>query len=410
MKQLTCEMCGSTDLIKQDGIFVCQTYGTKYSVEETKKMMVEGVVSVKVVHDEENDRLKRRADEAFNDGQYDEAGTLYIEFLKQADGDYESIFRRYLAQSNCWGTIRNHFPNQDESLKIVIKKLSEYAEQLNSDDSLSQKTKNERIYFIKAYRYNTALCKVRKDGLKTSVIASQISKFIRIEAGYLYYIDDVSDLHKVRMDGSRNKIIAHLVDKVLSIKEDKVIYIAKDKLIKDSSYDFNGSEVLSKQYNNSIYVIEFSDTGRRKACYDIVDGSCFDKGKVYYTKYKKIKSDYEEKNQLFLYSLNIDNYETKELVELRVPEKAGCYVATCVYGSYDCPQVWTLRRYRDYKLAKTWFGRAFIHTYYAVSPTLVKWFGKTKWFKQLWKGKLDKMVSKLQEQGFKDTPYKDKNW
>ena len=26
----------------------------------------------------------------------------------------------------------------------------------------------------------------------------------------------------------------------------------------------------------------------------------------------------------------------------------GCYVATAVYGSYDCPQVWTLRRYRDY--------------------------------------------------------------
>ena len=88
----------------------------------------------------------------------------------------------------------------------------------------------------------------------------------------------------------------------------------------------------------------------------------------------------------------------------------GCYVATCVYGSYDCPQVWTLRRYRDDKLAKTWFGRAFIRTYYAISPTLVKWFGKTKWFKRLWKGKLDKMVSKLQEQGFKDTPYEDKNW
>ncbi|NLX93020.1 MAG: hypothetical protein GXZ02_03995, partial [Clostridiales bacterium] len=39
----------------------------------------------------------------------------------------------------------------------------------------------------------------------------------------------------------------------------------------------------------------------------------------------------------------------------------GCYVATAVYGSYDCPQVWTLRRYRDYTLAETWYGRAFIH-------------------------------------------------
>lgn len=46
MKQLICEMCGSTDLIKQDGVFVCQTCGTKYSVEEARKMMVEGTVEV----------------------------------------------------------------------------------------------------------------------------------------------------------------------------------------------------------------------------------------------------------------------------------------------------------------------------------------------------------------------------
>ena len=37
MKQLTCEMCGSVDLIKQDGYFVCQSCGCKYSVEEAKK-------------------------------------------------------------------------------------------------------------------------------------------------------------------------------------------------------------------------------------------------------------------------------------------------------------------------------------------------------------------------------------
>ena len=88
----------------------------------------------------------------------------------------------------------------------------------------------------------------------------------------------------------------------------------------------------------------------------------------------------------------------------------GCYVATCVYGSYDCPQVWTLRRYRDDTLGSTWYGRLFIRTYYAISPTLVKWFGNTYWFKKLWKGKLDRMVAKLQSNGVEDTPYEDKNW
>lgn len=91
-------------------------------------------------------------------------------------------------------------------------------------------------------------------------------------------------------------------------------------------------------------------------------------------------------------------------------EKGGCYVATAVYGSYDCPQVWTLRRYRDYTLAETWYGRAFIYTYYAISPTLVKWFGHTEWFKRMWKGKLDHMVARLNAEGVKNTPYTDRLW
>jgi len=86
----------------------------------------------------------------------------------------------------------------------------------------------------------------------------------------------------------------------------------------------------------------------------------------------------------------------------------GCFVATCVYGSYDCPQVWTLRRYRDNFLSSTWYGRIFIRIYYAISPTLVKWFGNTIWFKKLFKGKLDHIVSKLQANGIKNTPYEDK--
>lgn len=87
---------------------------------------------------------------------------------------------------------------------------------------------------------------------------------------------------------------------------------------------------------------------------------------------------------------------------------SGCYIATCVYGSYDCPEVWTLRRFRDYTLDKTWYGRLFIKCYYTISPIIVKWFGETKWFKTLWKAKLDKMVSNLNRNGIENTRYKDK--
>ncbi|MBE6942172.1 MAG: hypothetical protein E7455_07825 [Ruminococcaceae bacterium] len=100
-------------------------------------------------------------------------------------------------------------------------------------------------------------------------------------------------------------------------------------------------------------------------------------------------------------------------VSFSVPEGVsanGCYVATAVYGSYDCPQVWTLRRFRDNTLAGTWYGRAFIKTYYTISPTLVKWFGQTNWFKKLWKKRLDRMVSNLQSAGVESSPYQDKTW
>ena len=95
----------------------------------------------------------------------------------------------------------------------------------------------------------------------------------------------------------------------------------------------------------------------------------------------------------------------------KVPaRRSGCYVATCVYGSYDCPEVWTLRRYRDTKLSKSFLGRAFIRFYYAVSPSFVKLFGKTKMFNFIFKKKLDRIVLKLNENGFDNTPYKDKQW
>lgn len=88
--------------------------------------------------------------------------------------------------------------------------------------------------------------------------------------------------------------------------------------------------------------------------------------------------------------------------------KNGCYVATCVYSSYDCPQVWTLRRFRDNTLANSCFGRAFIKIYYALSPTLVRYFGKYNWFVNACKFLLDKLVRSLQNKGVESTPYNDK--
>ena len=45
--------------------------------------------------------------------------------------------------------------------------------------------------------------------------------------------------------------------------------------------------------------------------------------------------------------------------------------------------------------------------YYAISPKIVKVFGKYAWFNKIFKKVLDKKVSRLSKKGFENTPYND---
>lgn len=74
----------------------------------------------------------------------------------------------------------------------------------------------------------------------------------------------------------------------------------------------------------------------------------------------------------------------------------GCYIATMVYGSYDAPEVWVLRQFRDEVLAQHIAGRWFIKLYYASSPTFVRVFKNSVLMNRLCKLCLDKWIHHLQ--------------
>lgn len=86
----------------------------------------------------------------------------------------------------------------------------------------------------------------------------------------------------------------------------------------------------------------------------------------------------------------------------------GCYIATAAYGSYDCPEVYVLRRFRDDVLKQSLLGRVFVKSYYTISPKIIKTFGKSSKFNSFNRLWLDRFVDALRGRRFSDHPYNDR--
>ena len=116
MNQLVCEMCGGTDLVKQEGVFVCQSCGTKYSVEEARRMMIEGTVevagTVKVDNTTKLDNLFSLARRAREDGNRDKAIQYYEQILMEEPNSWEAAF-----YSTFYSSIQSH--RNDETGKAI---------------------------------------------------------------------------------------------------------------------------------------------------------------------------------------------------------------------------------------------------------------------------------------------------
>ncbi len=360
MKQLTCDMCGGTDLIKQDGMFICQTCGTKYSVEEAKKMMIEGLVdvsgsTVKIDDEDKIDNLYQLARRAKNSNNYELASKYYNEIVMSYPNDWEA----------------NLYVLYNQTLNIKMIEIEQMTQTVLDSEGGLYELVNENIKSPE-----------EKKKALTEITTRIISMAELLFGGIKKRADnhDVSIRHESVYSTSRNII--------------EIAYRAGEKL--ELYFGDEYSDLIEKCYKKGVelhynYVFE---TG--KPLTKMLYKKDYDDIKIHCDVIKKYDHAYQMKDIVIFEEHSFSN--------------GGCYIATAVYGSYDCPEVWTLRRFRDYYLAKTWYGRAFIRTYYIISPILVKWFGHTKWFKRMWKGKLDRMIKTLQAKDYKSTPYEDREW
>ena len=418
MKKLTCEMCGSTDLMKQDGVFICESCGTKYSVEEAKKMMIEGTVeiagTIKVDDSAKINNYYTMAENAYDASNKKEAENYCNKIIEIDPSNYKAWFLKGKAAG--WqSTLRNI--RIEESVNCFTKAIdnapeseldnikSETASEISSLSIAllrlccenfakypSEENKNEILGCLKLSKLYSLLllskCGVKPNEFYTeaaTMMNSAVCNAWKNKITIDYRHADHPSKHTWEQFTNRCCSCISIITESINLSDnDKQDDVQRYKNMIDITTAVVNS--CSYTYSNGSYVRDWSLTNEAKQ---------------------------NNINNIMKYHEKIKEIDPTYIIPARpnqTTQKQGCYVATAVYGSYDCPQVWTLRRFRDYTLAKTWYGKVFIYTYYAISPTLVKWFGNTEWFKTMWKGKLDRMVANLNEDGIEDTPYEDKIW
>lgn len=349
MKVLTCEICESTDLIKVNDVFVCQSCGAKYSVEEAKKILFDTTTKpVSVVQIDSSTELKN----------------LY------------EIARRSKENNNSENALKYYD-------MILIKDPSSW----------------EANFYVVYFR-----------AMSCKIIEIQNAAISMINS-----IDSTLDLVKnnVTETEKQNQVITEIYLQLIAISEmlysgaenhyNNIDISIKDNYVQEYVNNVSSATDIMYLFGNSLVYL-FGDT------YGIIASESWKKGITMHNGYIRSLQDKESnKNLILQYAKKIKIYDSNYQPPIVDTSSSGCYIATAVYGSYDCPEVWVLRRYRDYTLSEIWYGRLFIKYYYTISPTIVKWFGKMDCFGSLGRTILDKFVDRLYKNGVNNTPYQDKS-
>ncbi len=406
MKAMVCEMCSSNDLVKQDGMFVCQHCGTKYSLEEAKKMMIDGTVDVQGTVKVDNSAFVQKylanARRAKQKEDWKETEKYYNLVEQNDPTNIEAIFYSSFAQIKTALLEAETKDKRRSVFNILIKGVSVIDDNYDNTNEELPKLLIEIMDDIKGLKNGTIVPTthlqeyVTRNGYGNIVDRNQVVENDSLDVTYAM----INDVVNAYMDSLANIIVAHSPELIKKLFMENLGVLYMDSEVSEKVAGHIEGYLTPKQAFVEIAKQVKVDEQSTKDSINAQINEIAKKICPYYTTGGALWDKFRERTRDELRKTHPDSKALKK----------GCYVATAVYGSYDCPEVWTLRRYRDNTLAITWYGRAFIHTYYAISPTLVKWFGNTNWFKNMWKPTLDKMVTKLNNNGVEDTPYNDRQW
>ena len=179
MKSMVCEMCGSNDIVKKDGLYVCQFCGTKYSVEDAKKMMIDGTVNVqgtvKIDKSETVQKNLMNTRRTYADEDYEEAEKYYGIVMEELPDNLEAMFFYTCCQLKATRNI-GIFKKKANTLTNTIRYIGEQYHNSDDEKELLKKMFRE-ICGIKEDKYNYQLSDVIKKLRKTFFeVCKEISK------------------------------------------------------------------------------------------------------------------------------------------------------------------------------------------------------------------------------------------
>lgn len=268
MKRITCEMCGGSDLVKKDGLFECQSCRTKYTVEEAKKMMQEGIVNiegtVKIDETNKTNNLIINAKTLFNDGKFDEAYKLFGDALNIDTENYIAITYRGLCSA--WHSTTNN-PKIGDAIKglsrgfeIAKEKLSESKEYASFCMEILEKTSEIIIACMNMYanfyfKANDDFCEWLEEATSSMSMYTDFS-----------YMDKMKSSEEERMKKNQSDAVygiyltlvaANIVSIKITTVNNLEIYTAEDyKRIKEFVLEYmkapkKFAELLIKNYDDA---------------------------------------------------------------------------------------------------------------------------------------------------------------
>ncbi len=525
MKAIKCEMCNSGDFVKDGEFFVCQSCGTKYTVETIQKMRLEGTVDVtgskvSVDNSEQVAKHLENARRAKKKEDWEEVEKYYNLVEESDPTNLEAIFysafgrakmsllssdlfmrqQAFKVLKKCISILdENYAANRAGENKAAIVSIGKdlasmicgefvytYKKNLNGEVVEHNKSETYKLFYElviafgesigniekkddQDYMHDTAIqlyqvalliptvnvhsltkllvkekektCssetiereayKALSDGKSPRLTERQRDILIQLAMGLFDLYKKINPKSAI---GCLGRAAASYLDGHLGTVRDELAAAAKcqiaesekDLIKKYAQWENEAGRTLlfravlnedadaTRLLINAGADVNHRDHENQTALWVACNNPCDDTGVVEVLLDAGADPTVVDKDGVATYNLRnpakIKALLKKKYPDLKQGKFSGCYIATCVYGSYDCPQVWTLRRYRDDMLAGTWYGRAFIRLYYLLSPTVVRIFGKTGWFQKKWRKRLDRMVKRLNDQGVENTPYRDKKW